>query len=373
MLETFLVAGARPNFMKVAPIYHALSANPGFSVKLVHTGQHYDQALSGVFFQELGLPRPHLTLEVGSGSHAVQTARVMQRFEQALLEHQPDLVIVVGDVNSTVACALVTAKTAYPSGRRPALAHVEAGLRSFDRTMPEEVNRLVTDALSDLLFVSEESGLRNLESEGVAREKVFLVGNVMIDTLLAHAARAETAEAWRRFQLHPGEYALVTLHRPSNVDDPSALAGLVGMLSELAREIEVVFPVHPRTRARLNGAASASVPGLRLTDPLGYVDFLSLMKKARVVITDSGGIQEETTVLGVPCLTARNNTERPATVSHGTNTLVGDQPGEILAAARRVLAGSVKPPALPDLWDGRAAARIVEILDRRLSQGADRD
>ncbi len=354
------VVGARPNFMKIAPIAAAMR-NAGLPHLLVHTGQHYDEKMSEVFFRQLGIPEPDLNLEVGSGSQAAQTAEIMKRFEPVLLEKRPDLVLVVGDVNSTMACALVAVKMGI------AVAHVEAGLRSFDRTMPEEINRLVTDAIADLLFVSEPSGLENLKREGVPGERVHFVGNVMIDTLLHHRAAAEKSDIVRRLGLDAGRpYALVTLHRPSNVDEPAKLGALLRALAELSNDLTVVFPIHPRT---VKNAAAAGfdreLSRLRTSDPLPYLDFLHLMSHARLVITDSGGVQEETTVLGVACLTVRDNTERPATIHSGTNRLVGSNPAAMLEAARQSLACPPPSGRLPELWDGKASERIVEVLLRQ--------
>jgi len=351
------VVGARPNFMKAAPVVAALSARPGVEQLLVHTGQHYDANMSAIFFEQLGLPRPDVNLEVGSGSHAVQTAQIMMRLEAVVRERAPTMVIVYGDVNSTVAAALVCAKLLVP------VAHVEAGLRSGDRAMPEEINRLLTDQLADLLFTPSADGDANLLREGVAPEKIHLVGNVMIDTLVRLLPAA--LEAWGRAPYREGlgdRYVLVTLHRPSNVDDPAALAAIIAALAQIARELPVVFPVHPRTRARLAGLPAAAE--LRLLEPLGYLDFLALQRHAALVITDSGGVQEETTFLGVPCLTVRENTERPITVTHGTNTLVGRDMGRLRDEVARILAGDVRGGAPPPLWDGRAGERIAAVLTR---------
>lgn len=355
------IVGARPNFMKIAPIIRAMD-RAGVPQFLVHTGQHYDEAMSDLFFRQLAIPKPDLNLEVGSASQAQQTAEIMRRFEPVVLEYKPDMVLVVGDVNSTMACALVAVKL----GIR--VAHVEAGLRSFDRAMPEEINRLVTDAVSDLLFVSERSGMVNLKREGIPDERIHFVGNVMIDTLLTHRARAAQSDILSRLELGGGqEYALVTMHRPSNVDDPEKLRALVSALNELARDVTVVFPIHPRTRRNVEAAGLSETAKIRLIDPLGYLDFLNLMDHSRVVITDSGGIQEETTVLGVPCLTVRDNTERPVTIECGTNRLVGSDPQAMLAAAREVLRKPVKrSERMPELWDGKAAERIVQILQSEL-------
>ena len=359
-MRVILVAGARPNFMKVAPLMGALTNHGGFDCTLVHTGQHYDEALSRVFFDELGIPRPDIELSVGSGSHAEQTAQIMTKFDPVLSDLSPDLVVVVGDVNSTVACAL----TAVKRGIR--VAHVEAGLRSFDRAMPEEINRLVTDAISDLLFVSEPSGMANLVAEGVPAGRCHFVGNVMIDTLLRHRERARERRAPGRFGVSPGGYAILTLHRPRNVDRPSVLAGILEAVCELSRELPVIFPVHPRTRKAIRSGGLedrlALAPALRSVEPLGYLDFLGLMADAMAVLTDSGGIQEETTVLGVPCLTLRENTERPVTIEQGTNRLVGADPDRILAGCREILRCESSSGRIPDLWDGMAADRVVRIL-----------
>ena len=353
------VVGARPNFMKIAPVLEACGKRPRLQSTLVHTGQHYDEKMSRLFFEELSIPRPDVDLEVGSGSQAAQTALILQRIEPLLVERRPDVVLVVGDVNSTVACGLAAVKL----GIR--LAHVEAGLRSFDRSMPEEINRLVTDAISDLLFVTEQSGLDNLAREGVAPEKVHFVGNVMIDTLVKHRASAERSGILERLRLASGGYAVLTLHRPANVDDAATFAGLLEPIAELSREVPVVFPVHPRTRAALAAVSSAWPVGadVRPIEPLGYLDFLKLTSDARLVLTDSGGIQEETTILGVPCVTLRDNTERPVTITHGTNVLAGtDGPG-IRDAIARARAGRAAPASPPPLWDGRAAERIADVLE----------
>ncbi len=355
------VCGARPNFMKVAPLMRAFATRPGVEARLVHTGQHYDEAMSQTFFDDLGLPRPDINLEVGSASHAVQTALLMQRFEPVVEQQSPDAVLVVGDVNSTIACGLVAAKLQVP------LLHVEAGLRSFDRTMPEEINRVLTDALSELLFVTEPAGVANLQREGIAPDKIHLVGNVMIDTLLACRQRAARSHVLDRLGLAGGPYAVLTLHRPANVDDPAVLGQILDALEEIQRTMPLVFPAHPRTRGNLERIGLLDrlqrMAGLRLTEPLGYLDFLRLMSEAAVVLTDSGGIQEETTVLGVPCLTLRENTERPITIEQGTNQLVGLDPARILAAFRQ-LRERRGVPRVPELWDGRAAERIADIVVR---------
>lgn len=369
-VKILCVAGARPNFMKIAPLMRAFAKNPRFEAKLVHTGQHYDAALSKVFFDDLAIPRPDIELAVGSASHAVQTAEIMLRFEPILEQEQPHAVLVVGDVNSTVACALVTSKfrlrapfqSSLGLRHRPIMIHVEAGLRSFDDDMPEEINRKLTDAASDLLFVSEPAGLANLAREGVPAERVRFVGNVMIDSLLAAKERALRSSILENLGLHAGQYGLVTLHRPSNVDDPKVLSELLGALGELAKELVLVFPVHPRTRARLKAQGTPlDEERWKLLEPVGYFDFLKLMACASLVLTDSGGIQEETTVLGVRCVTLRENTERPVTIDEGTNILGGTTRSSILAALR-----AAQTPAsgrVPKYWDGQSAARIERVLD----------
>jgi UDP-N-acetylglucosamine 2-epimerase (non-hydrolysing) len=355
------VVGARPNYMKVAPIMAEMTKHPDkFEQVLVHTGQHYDDNMSRVFFHDLELPEPDVYLGVGSGSHAWQTAQVMLAFEPVLLEHQPDLVIVVGDVNSTIACALVATKLHAP------VTHVEAGLRSFDRTMPEEINRVLTDQVADLLFTTERSANENLLREGVAEGKIHFVGNVMIDTLLRHKERALALDVLERYGLEPQGFALLTLHRPSNVDMPEVLAGILDALVEIQTRLPVFFPAHPRTMKRVREFGfekrMAARPDLRVTEPLGYLEFLNLMANARLVLTDSGGIQEETTILGVPCLTLRENTERPVTVTQGTNTIVGCDPERIVTQALAILGSRDKAGRVPELWDGRAAGRIVALL-----------
>jgi UDP-N-acetylglucosamine 2-epimerase (non-hydrolysing) len=355
-----LVAGARPNFMKIAPVHRALAA-AGFELTLLHTGQHYDEAMSRLFFDQLGIPEPDINLEVGSASHAVQTAEIMRRFEPVILERRPELVMVVGDVNSTVACSLVAKKLPGIG-----LAHVEAGLRSFDRTMPEEINRIVTDSLSDLLFTTERSGDRNLVAEGIPRERIKFVGNVMIDTLMAHLPRARETGSLVEHGVEPRGYALVTMHRPANVDSPAVFEPILDALADLSGRLTVLFPVHPRTRPGLERwmrSRGAPPKGFKLTDPVGYLEFVHLMSEARLVLTDSGGIQEETTVLGVPCLTLRDNTERPVTVEEGTNLLVGRDPERVREECSKLIASPPEPPRTPEGWDGRAAERIAEHLD----------
>lgn len=357
------VVGARPNYMKVAPIVAALTGHPRLRPQLVHTGQHYDPDMNDRFFSDLGMPRPDANLEVGSASHAVQTAEVMIRFEPVLDRATNPIVLVVGDVNSTLACALVAAKKGVP------VAHVEAGLRSRDRTMPEEINRILTDQLSDQLFTTERSAANNLTAEGIAERRIHFVGNVMIDTMRANLDRAlPSTEILRAAGLNiPSEFAVATLHRPANVDDPAVLRSLLDCLAGIGRRMPVVMPLHPRTRARIEAAGLDSrLDGTNLLaiGPQGYLGMLGLMKSARLVLTDSGGIQEETTALGVPCLTLRENTERPITVEQGTNTIVGRDPARITTVVGEILAGGGKSGRIPELWDGRAAERIVAILDR---------
>lgn len=349
------VIGARPNFMKVAPVQAALAAR-GIAQTIVHTGQHYDDSMSAVFFEQLGIPQPDTNLNVGSGSHSVQTAEVMKRIEPVLLERKPDWVLVYGDVNSTVAAALVCAKL------RTRFAHVEAGLRSHDRSMPEEINRLVTDQLADLLFTPSGDGDENLLREGIVRDRIRLVGNVMIDTLVRLLPRAREQWPHLRHDLALGRYVLLTLHRPSNVDGPAQLLPIVDALTKISRDLTVVFPVHPRTSEKLRRFGFEPPPQFRCTPPLGYLDFLALQENATVVITDSGGIQEETTYLGVPCLTMRENTERPVTVTMGTNILLGRDVAAMRREVENVLAGGGKRGQLPPLWDGRAAERIADEL-----------
>lgn len=357
------VAGARPNFMKIAPLLRELEARGRFDVFLVHTGQHYDAVMSDGFFSDLGIPAPDQNLGVGSGTHAQMTAAVLEKMEPILTEQQPDALIVVGDVNSTLAATLAASKLGVP------IAHVEAGLRSFDRTMPEEINRILTDSISDWLFVTEPAGEENLAREGAHPARVHRVGNVMIDTLMRHLAKAREMDTLERLGLTPDGYVALTLHRPSNVDDPTHLRRLFDVFEEIHRELPVIFPVHPRTRAVIEQQLGDPAPQIRLTDPLGYLDFLRLMADANFVLTDSGGVQEETTVLGVPCLTMRENTERPITVTAGTNRLVGRDPDAIRQEARKLMDGDRPQGKIPEGWDGGAAGRIVDVLERDL--GAD--
>jgi UDP-N-acetylglucosamine 2-epimerase (non-hydrolysing) len=409
-MKVMLIAGARPNFMKVAPIVDAIgdmqrAGKERLDLVLVHTGQHYDEKMSKTFFKDLGIPEPTINLEVGSGSHAVQTAEIMKRFEPVLLQERPDAVVVVGDVNSTIACSLVAAKVTYPTNgshcgvERPLLVHLESGLRSNDWSMPEEINRVLTDRLADLLFVTEASGQRNLLAEGISKKRIHIVGNTMVDTLLRHRKHALESTILQRLglrsftvsdsgtsRLHSctaaaiPPYALVTLHRPSNVDHPATFKGIVNALIQVSHDMPVIFPVHPRTVGRIKefgfGSCFRSLGSsdrvsdqkgiLHCFEPLGYLDFLRLMSQARLVLTDSGGIQEETTALGIPCITLRNNTERPVTITRGTNRLVGTDPRKIVQAVKTALKKKYGPSRIPPLWDGKAAQRIVSILVKHL-------
>lgn len=357
-MRVLAVVGARPNFVKIAPILAELAEYPYVSTTLVHTGQHYDARMSDAFFANLEIPRPDVNLKVQSGSAVTQIADIMTRLEPVLDRARPDVVVVVGDVNSTVAAALTAVKLGRP------VAHVEAGLRSFDRSMPEEVNRVLTDAVSDLLFTTEPAANDNLTREGVPGAKVHFVGNVMIDTLFHYRERARESDVLARLRLPARGYAALTLHRPSNVDDEGTLGMLLGAVARIQGEIPVVFPVHPRTRRRLDALTGVlpPMPGLRLVDPLPYLDFLELMANARCVLTDSGGIQEETTALGIPCLTLRHNTERPITVTRGTNRVVGTEPDAIYESWREIADGRWPGGELPELWDGKAATRVVRAL-----------
>lgn len=358
------VVGARPNFMKIAPLMAAYDGFDDIEPLLVHTGQHYDHRMSELFFDQLDISAPDINLGVGSGSHASQTAEIMKAFEPVVLQHAPDAVLVVGDVNSTIACGLVAVKLGVK------LVHVEAGLRSFDRTMPEEINRMLTDRLSDLLFCTEASGVENLRNEGLADGQVFMVGNVMIDTLLKNKAKANASTILEDLHLKAGNYAVLTLHRPGNVDGVEEFGRILDAIEVIQQDQPVVFPVHPRTAGNLTRARLATriegMGNLRLIDPAGYLDFLKLMSSAKLVLTDSGGIQEETTILKVPCLTLRHNTERPVTAELGTNRVVGTDPEKIIAAYRDVMAGRGRQPTTPPLWDGHAATRIAQILTERL-------
>jgi UDP-N-acetylglucosamine 2-epimerase (non-hydrolysing) len=352
-----LVAGARPNFVKVAPLYFELLKHPGrFAPLIVHTGQHYDRRMSDVFFEDLGLPQPEVNLEVGSGSHAVQTARIMMAFETVVQEHRPHLVIVGGDVNSTLACALVAAKL------KVKVAHVEAGLRSFDRDMPEEINRVVTDSLSDYLFTTCEDANQNLRREGFSQDKIFFVGNLMIDSLLGYHSKISQSEVLERLGLKERGYCLLTLHRASNVDQKGTFCKIMSAIQQVSQKTKVVFPVHPRTKKKMEEIGFED-PKLIVTKPLGYLDFLRLERAAKLVLTDSGGIQEETTFLKIPCLTLRKNTERPVTITCGTNHLVGLEPEEITKEVDALLQNGHGDVPLPPLWDGKASQRIVRVLE----------
>jgi len=367
MLRIINVVGARPNFMKIAPVTREMRRRARVIEQvLVHTGQHYDETMSDSFFEDLAIPRPDINLGVGSASHAEQTARIMIAFEKVLNQQRPDWVVVVGDVNSTMAATLVASKM----GVR--VAHVEAGLRSRDRTMPEEINRIVTDALADLLLTPSRDADENLLNEGIAPEKIRFVGNVMIDTLFRNLERARSSKTLDRFGLRPGEFCAMTLHRPSNVDDKATLAGILDALEAIGERLPVVFPVHPRTRARLEEFGFVErvekQAALILTEPLGYLDFLQLYSNSRLVLTDSGGIQEETTALGIPCLTLRNNTERPITVTEGTNTIVGSNPETIKREAFAALDAEARQGRVPEFWDGQAARRIVDAIEEASKQ-----
>jgi UDP-N-acetylglucosamine 2-epimerase (non-hydrolysing) len=350
------VVGARPNFMKMAPVVAEMRRR-GMPQVFVHTGQHYDRQMSDVFLEELGLPSPDVSLGVGSGSQAVQTGRILMAFEDVCLQKQPSLVVVAGDVNSTLACALAASKLHIP------VAHVEAGLRSFDRAMPEEINRVLTDHLADLHFCTESSGVDNLMAEGISSERVFLVGNCMVDSLWSHLEKAVSRRPWERFGYREGNFGLVTLHRPSNVDDEETLQEIARALAELSQEMPLLFPAHPRTLDRIKHS-HLSFGATVLVEPMGYLEFLGLMARARLVLTDSGGIQEETTALGIPCITLRNNTERPVTVKMGTNRLVGTSREGIVSAGLAAWKRNGGSCSTPELWDGKTAGRIVDVIER---------
>lgn len=362
MIKILCVCGARPNFMKIAPLMRVFKETRDLCTLLVHTGQHYDEKMSKLFFDELNIPKPDVNLEVGSGSHAVQTAEVMKRFEPVVLNFKPDYVLVVGDVNSTIACGLVAVKLGVK------LIHVEAGLRSFDRTMPEEINRILTDSISDLLFVTEQSGVDNLKHEGINSDKVHLVGNVMIDTLLANRQKAEQSGILEQLKVEKKKYAVITLHRPSNVDDLGNLEKIITAFEVIEKDLKLVFPIHPRTKKNIEGSVLqtrvSAMSNLILLEPVGYLDFLKLTANAAIVITDSGGIQEETTILGVPCMTLRENTERPITCTEGTNKLVHVETQDILKHYREIKANAYGSKGkIPRYWDGKAAERIVKVID----------
>jgi len=353
------IVGARPNFIKIAPIHKAFQVyNDSVKHMICHTGQHFDEKMSQVFFEELEMTKPDFNLGISGGSHAEQTAGIMTAFEKILDTEKPDLIIVPGDVNSTLATSLVASK----KGIR--IAHVEAGLRSFDREMPEEINRIVTDVLSDMLFVTEQSGIDNLKKEGISKEKIFFTGNVMIDSLAFYLPKIEKSEILKQLSLDKGNFILTTFHRPSNVDTPEGLKQLIGLLNDLAAKRKVVFPVHPRTKNNLQkfGLTANISSNIVITEPIGYIDFLSLVKNSELIITDSGGIQEESTWLGVQCITVRNNTERPVTVTVGTNQLIGTDFAKVKNTATDVLNGKLKKGHIPELWDGKAAERIAKII-----------
>ncbi len=363
MKKVISVVGARPNFMKIAPIHRAFK-NYSDSIQhlICHTGQHYDEKMSKIFFEDLELPKPDFYLGVGSGSHAEQTANVMIKFEEILLKEKPDMILVVGDVNSTIACSLTASKLHIK------IVHVEAGLRSGDRDMPEEINRVLTDAISDLLFVTEKSGIENLKREGISNGKVFFTGNVMIDSLVYFKPKIVNSKILEKFELTPKKYVLVTLHRPSNVDSKKQLVKLIDLLNSLAENRKVLFPIHPRTLKNITDFNLMHKKGknLILTEPIGYLDFLTLTSNAELIVTDSGGIQEESTYLGIQCITLRTSTERPITIEIGTNQLLGNDLEKAKIVAMEVLNGKVKEGQIPELWDGKAAERIVEIINKKL-------
>jgi UDP-N-acetylglucosamine 2-epimerase (non-hydrolysing) len=363
-MKTLLsVVGARPNFIKMAPFHHEIRKHPAhFRHLICHTGQHFDGNMSDVFFKELEIPHPDFNLNIGSGSHAEQTAKIMIAFEKLVSQIRPDLVVVYGDVNSTMACSLVAAKM----GIR--IAHVEAGLRSFDKTMPEEINRMITDVLSDFLFVSEKSGLTNLANEGVPGSKVFFTGNIMIDSLVRNLKKVDSSTVYKDLNLTRSDYIVITFHRPSNVDDGIKLKEIAGLLTRLSHTSQIVFPIHPRTKANLlkHGILLEDNPDIKLLDPIGYFDFISLVKNSCLVITDSGGIQEETTFLKVPCLTLRHNTERPSTMEEGTNQLIGFDLEKAEKLANEIISKKTLISRIPEKWDGHTAERIVEVLVEQL-------
>lgn len=359
--KVIAVVGARPNFIKIAPLMKEFKRyKKHFETLLVHTGQHYDFEMSAIFFKDLNVPKPDIHLDVGSWSHATQTAKIMTAFEKVVIQEKPDIVIVVGDVNSTVACSLVASMLQIK------VAHVEAGLRSFDRSMPEEINRLVTDSLSDYLFVSEESGLKNLTKEGVPPGKIYFVGNVMIDTLLSNMGKIDKSSILNHLALKPRAYSILTLHRPSNVDSEKSLAEIFGIIEFISQQIKIIYPLHPRTKKMIKRhkflKQFESLENLLMIDPLGYCDFIKLVKESKFVLTDSGGIQEETTCIKIPCLTIRENTERPVTLKKGTNYLVGRDKQKIARLVRNILKGKTKEGIVPKLWDGKTARRIIELL-----------
>ncbi len=364
MKKIINIVGARPNYMKIAPIQRIMDERKTFETVLLHTGQHYDERMSKLFFDDLQMPKPDIYLNVGSASHAIQTAKIMTEFEKVVIAEKPDLVIVVGDVNSTAACSLVATKLGVK------VAHVEAGLRSFDRTMPEEINRIVTDVISDFLFVTEQSGLNNLKHEGIADSKVHFVGHVMIDSLIYFMEKAKNSTIKKDLNLDSDQYALVTLHRPGNVDNKENFLKLLNAFQVIEKDLKIIFPIHPRALKMIDQFGLQDMIGAMknviLLEPLGYLDFMNLMHSAKLVLTDSGGIQEETTYLQIPCITMRENTERPVTVDLGTNVLVGSDTQRIIQETKKILEGHNKIGQIPDLWDGNAARRIVDILEKKL-------
>ena len=367
MKKIISVVGARPNFMKIAPIYRELlNYKNNITHLIVHTGQHYDEKMSKIFFDDLELPKPDIYLGVGSGSHSVQTAKIMIEFERIIQEENPNLIIVVGDVNSTLACSIVAAKILIP------LAHVEAGLRSFDNTMPEEINRKVTDILSDLLFVTEKSGLENLKKEGISSSKVHFVGNVMIDSLNYYLEKSKNSILMNELNIQPQKYILVTLHRPSNVDQKENLEKILSIFEGFNQKLPIIFPIHPRTQKNIISFGLEErfrkLSNVKIIDPIGYLDFINLMNNSTLILTDSGGIQEETTYLGVPCITMRENTERPITVEIGTNYLVGLNVEKVIEVGNKIISGNIKDHKIPDLWDGKTSNRIVSIINDFLNK-----
>ncbi|KKM73613.1 hypothetical protein LCGC14_1408700 [marine sediment metagenome] len=370
-MKIILVGGARPNFIKIAPLIWELKKKhekvDGIDYLFVHTGQHYDNEMSNIFLKDLDLPNPDINLRVGSASNAVQTANIMIRFEQVCINEQPDIAIVVGDVNSTIASTLVAAKLGIKT------AHVESGLRSFDRTMPEEINRILTDSISELLFTTCRDADDNLRREGIPKEKIFFVGNIMIDSLNHFKEKAKKIKAFKKFGLSPGNYAVLTLHRPSNVDDKESLKGILSAINDISNHMPIVFPIHPRTRNSVKRFALnnylVNKNSIHLSKALSYLEFISLLMDAKFVLTDSGGIQEETTILGIPCLTLRNNTERPITVKEGTNTIIGNNSEKIIKESMKILKeGNKEKLTIPELWDGNAAKRIIDILISQMSK-----
>ena len=362
MKKVIVVAGARPNFIKISPLIKEISKDNNFNCLLCHTGQHFDHSMSEIFFKDLGIPPPDYNLGVSGGTHAQQSACIMLEFEKVLVKEQPDLIIVVGDVNSTMSCSLVASKLNIK------VAHIEAGLRSKDSSMPEEINRIITDSISDYLFVSEKSGLENLSSEGISDSKVFFVGNIMIDSLIQNMEKINKSEISNTLNLSKNKYILATFHRPSNVDEKENLQKLISLLNRLSEHRDIIFPIHPRTKSNLDkfNLIIDICPRIKLINPIGYIDFQSLIKKAEFIITDSGGIQEETSFLSVPCLTMRDNTERPVTVSEGTNILVGTNISDAYNSASKIFEGDIKKGKIPELWDGRTSRRIINVLKNNL-------